>query len=76
MPAPNDSLTAASPAAIYPTNQAGSGFTVQYSGLAAGFVGLWQLNIRMPSSIPPGENGAMRITLDNSFQSIQFSFEP
>ncbi|MDA0205218.1 MAG: hypothetical protein O2795_07710, partial [Acidobacteria bacterium] len=41
MPAPfppNDSLTVALPAAIYSTNQAGSGLTVQYSGLAAGFV--------------------------------------
>lgn len=73
---PNLSLTAALPVASYSTNQAASALTVQYSGLAAGHVGLWQLNIRMPSPMPPGENGALRITLDDSFQSIQFPFAP
>ncbi len=78
MPAPfppDDSLTITKPAVIYSTNLAGSILTVQYSGLAAGYVGLWQLNIKMPSSIPLGENPAMRITLENSFQSIAIPFE-
>ena len=79
MPAPappNDSLTAALPAAIYSTNQGGFGLTVQYSGLAAAYVGLWQLNIKMPPSVPAGDNGGLRITLDQSFQTITFPFEP
>jgi uncharacterized protein (TIGR03437 family) len=27
---------------------------VLYSGLAPGFVGLWQINVRIPSDVPPG----------------------
>jgi len=44
--------------------------------LAAGFVGLWQLNICMPSSIPPGENPRVRIALDASFQWITIPLVP
>jgi len=36
----------------------GSGFVpdenIEYSGLAPGYVGLWQLNVRVPMSVPPG----------------------
>ena len=28
---------------------------VQYSGLAPGFVGLWQINVKIPSDVPPGD---------------------
>jgi uncharacterized protein (TIGR03437 family) len=28
---------------------------VQYSGLAPGFAGLWQINVKIPDSTPPGE---------------------
>jgi len=28
--------------------------TVQYSGVAPGFIGLWQLNVVVPASVPPG----------------------
>jgi adhesin/invasin len=32
-----------------------SGFgDVKYSGLAPGFIGLWQINVVIPSGIPPG----------------------
>lgn len=73
---PLDWLTDAKPAAIYSTNLGGFNLTVHYSGLAAGYVGLWQLNIQMPPSVPAGDNGALRITLADSFQSIQFPFAP
>jgi len=28
---------------------------VQYSGLAPGFVGLWQINVKVPANVPPGD---------------------
>jgi uncharacterized protein (TIGR03437 family) len=28
---------------------------VQFSGLAPGFVGLWQVNVKIPNSVPPGD---------------------
>lgn len=69
-------LTAVLPNSIYSTSQAGYGLSVQYSGLAAGFVGLWQPNIRMPDALTVGEAPLLRVTLDNSFQRISFPFEP
>jgi uncharacterized protein (TIGR03437 family) len=27
---------------------------VLYSGLSPGFVGLWQINVKIPSDVPPG----------------------
>jgi uncharacterized protein (TIGR03437 family) len=29
---------------------------VQYSGLAPGFVGLWQINVRIPMTTPPSDD--------------------
>jgi uncharacterized protein (TIGR03437 family) len=29
---------------------------VQYSGLAPGLLGVWQLNVRVPDAAPPGNN--------------------
>ncbi len=28
---------------------------IQYSGLAPGFVGLWQVNVKVPADVPPGD---------------------
>ena len=28
---------------------------VQYSGLAPGFVGVWQINVKVPANVPPGD---------------------
>jgi uncharacterized protein (TIGR03437 family) len=28
---------------------------VQFSGLAPGFVGLWQINAKVPANVPPGD---------------------
>jgi uncharacterized protein (TIGR03437 family) len=28
---------------------------VMYSGLAPGFTGLWQINVKVPSNVPPGD---------------------
>jgi uncharacterized protein (TIGR03437 family) len=36
--------------------------TVQFSGLAPGFVGLWQINVQIPASLPAGEV-AVKVTV-------------
>lgn len=38
--------------------------TVEYSGLAPGFVGLWQLNIRLPANAPPGNAVPLIVSAD------------
>jgi uncharacterized protein (TIGR03437 family) len=43
---------------------------VQFSGLAPGFVGLWQLNVRIPDTVPPG-NAVPLIVLLNSQPNLQ-----
>ena len=29
---------------------------VSYSGLAPGLVGVWQINVKIPKSVPPGDS--------------------
>jgi len=36
---------------------------VLYSGLAPGFVGLWQLNVKIPDIVPPGNNISVLVLL-------------
>jgi uncharacterized protein (TIGR03437 family) len=43
---------------------------VLFSGLAPGFVGLWQLNVRVPLTVPPG-NSVPVIVLLNSQPNLQ-----
>jgi uncharacterized protein (TIGR03437 family) len=38
--------------------------TVEYSGLAPGYVGLWQLNLRIPLNAPTGNAVPLRVTVD------------
>jgi uncharacterized protein (TIGR03437 family) len=45
----------------------GSGFVpdeaIEYSGLAPGYVGVWQINVRVPMSVPPGSATDVVVTL-------------
>ncbi len=52
VPAPSDRLisTPSLPRVIINTTDA----EVQFSGLAPGFVGVWQINVKVPESVPPG----------------------
>jgi uncharacterized protein (TIGR03437 family) len=44
----------------------GSGFgQVQYSGLAPGFIGLWQINVKIPADAPTGNVG-LRVIIDGT----------
>lgn len=54
VPAPSDRLisTPSRPRVIINTTDA----EVQFSGLAPGFVGVWQLNVKVPESVPPGNS--------------------
>jgi len=36
---------------------------VEYSGLAPGFVGVWQINVRVPMTVPPGSATDVVVTL-------------
>jgi uncharacterized protein (TIGR03437 family) len=36
---------------------------VQFSGLGPGFVGLWQLNVKIPDSVPPGNSISVLVLL-------------
>jgi uncharacterized protein (TIGR03437 family) len=58
--APNDGSavntalsTPQAPFAVTITGQLPAG-NVEYSGFAPGFVGLWQVNVRIPNNVPPG----------------------
>jgi uncharacterized protein (TIGR03437 family) len=34
---------------------------VQFSGLAPGFVGVWQINVKVPETVPPGNSVVVAI---------------
>ncbi len=49
----------------------GSGFgTVQASGLAPGYVGLWQINVTIPQGIATGSSVPLRVVLDGSPSNV------
>ncbi len=49
----------------------GSGFgAVQASGLAPGYVGLWQINVKLPQGIATGGGVPLRVILDGSPSNI------
>jgi minor extracellular serine protease Vpr len=63
---PDDAITVELPRAILTTSQAGQGLSVLYSGLASGFVGLWQVNVQIGSTIPAGDNVRLRLATGDS----------
>jgi len=58
-PAPTSRLisTPSRPRVIVNTGDA----EVQFSGLAPGFVGVWQINVKVPETVPPGNNVVVAI---------------
>jgi len=44
---------------------------VQYSGLAPGFVGLWQINVKIPANVPPAD-----VPVFVTYQSLSSSLDP
>ena len=45
----------------------GTGFgAIQYSGLAPGFVGLWQINVTIPAGTPPGNAVPVRVIINGT----------
>jgi uncharacterized protein (TIGR03437 family) len=49
----------------------GSGFgTIQYSGLAPGSVGLWQINVTIPSGIATGNAVGMLVIIDGTSSNL------
>ena len=49
----------------------GSNFgNVQYSGLAPGFVGLWQINVTIPQGTPAGSAVPVRVVIDSSSSNL------
>jgi uncharacterized protein (TIGR03437 family) len=44
--------------------------TVAFSGLAPGFVGLWQLNVLLPANAPTGNAVPLVIRTANSSSSV------
>jgi uncharacterized protein (TIGR03437 family) len=45
----------------------GSAFgEVQFSGLAPGFVGLWQINVRIPADAPSGNAVPVRVLINGT----------
>jgi uncharacterized protein (TIGR03437 family) len=43
---------------------------VQYSGLAPGFVGLWQINVAIPAGTPTGSAIPIRVVIDSTSSNI------
>ena len=49
----------------------GSAFgVIQYSGLAPGFVGLWQINVTIPSGIATGNAVPIRVVIDGTASNL------
>jgi uncharacterized protein (TIGR03437 family) len=49
----------------------GSNFgNVQYSGLAPGFVGLWQINVTIPQGTPAGSAVGVRVVIDSTSSNL------
>jgi uncharacterized protein (TIGR03437 family) len=49
----------------------GSAFAeVQYSGLAPGFVGLWQINVKIPEEVVPGAAIPLRVVINGAPTNI------
>jgi len=45
----------------------GSGFgNVQFSGLAPGYIGLWQINVLIPQGTATGNAVSVRVLIDGS----------
>jgi len=45
----------------------GSGFgNVQFSGLAPGYIGLWQINVLIPQGTATGNAVSLRVLVDGS----------
>jgi uncharacterized protein (TIGR03437 family) len=45
--------------------EGGQGMTILFSGLAPGFIGLYQINAVVPTGVPPGD---LNLTLSNGWQ--------
>jgi len=43
---------------------------IQYSGLAPGYVGLWQINVRIPESVPAGNAVAVRVVINGTPSNV------
>jgi uncharacterized protein (TIGR03437 family) len=49
----------------------GSGFgNVQYSGLAPGYIGLWQINVTIPAGTPAGSAVPVRVLTNGSPSNV------
>ena len=48
----------------------GSSFgDVQYSGLAPGYIGLWQINVKIPSDVTPGNAVPVRVVINGALSN-------
>lgn len=43
---------------------------IQYSGLAPGFIGLWQINVTIPQDVPPGNTVPVRVLINGSPSNV------
>ncbi len=49
----------------------GSGFgAIQYSGLAPGYIGLWQINVTIPPGTTPGNAVPLRVVIDGMLSNL------
>lgn len=55
-PAPNSGLLAANPdIKVFINSDFVPQSDIEFSGLAPGFVGVWQINVKVPANVPPGD---------------------